>query len=712
MDGWLGEVFRWFPSGPLFYLLLFFISLVESLAFAGILFPGSVLIVLAGFLAANGKGEFPLVFAASTLGAIAGDLLSYLAGVRLAPRLLTLPLLQRYRGLLERAAAFFAAHGGKSVFFGRFVGFLRPFIPFIAGSSGMRPLPFGIYAVVSGLLWGFAYPGLGFLGGASWQMVQVWTGRFSLLLALLLGLLLLNALIWRYLVPLLARLGRMAWRQLTAGGRSLLAHPMTQALQRRYPRFSDFCAARFSPRHPGGLYFTVGFLCSLLFTALFLQVGRIVYLEQSLTHLDQRVYELLQLLHHPFTDAFFVAVTMLGSLPAILALGAVALLALALTNRDFSAMILLIGIAGGQLLVAALKQLFDRPRPLPYFAELAPADPSFPSGHAFISMVFFGLMIYFLLGSVSNWRSRIALLFSGSFLVLLIAVSRIYLGLHWTSDVLAGLLLAGLWLTFLITTCEARFRYGGFYWRRGWRPLNIREPLRYAAVCLALVAACVGIGVGIDHQLTRLHLGERPRPLQRLPAGFGLDALPGLAPLHSETLNGKPQRPLSLLLAANPADLDRVLRVAGWLPAAQPLPALLTAAADGSPAAPAILPRLVQGRMADASYVRHDAGALCTLQLWDLGLRLADGRSVWGALASRQFGRRALFGRLLSLPLTTATIDRERDALAAQLAQGGARFAAPAFSTRLRGNDVSGSSYAGSGAVFIADLPAAGHSAE
>lgn len=705
MDSALDAIMHWLPSGHWFYLLLFLTSLIESLAFVGILFPGSVLIVFGGFLAANGQGEFAAVFIACVLGAILGDLLSYFAGRHYGQRLLRHPLLQRHHHLFHRASDYFTAHGGKSVFFGRFVGFLRPFIPFIAGSARMRPLPFVFYAVVSALLWGIAYPGLGILGGASWHLVQVWTGRFSLLLLLLLALFLLNLVVWRYLVPLLGRF-LAPYRQRTAAAiRRLLASPALLALRERYPKTCAFCAARFSPQHPGGLYFSVGFLCSLLFAALFLQVGRIVYLEASLTRFDQRLYELLQLLHHPLSDAFFVAVTTFGDIRTILALGVAVLLALVLANRDFSAVVLLVGIGGGELLVASLKHLFDRPRPLPYFPELAPPDPSFPSGHAFIALVFFGLTVYFLLGNLTSGRSRFLLLLSSSFLVLLISVSRVYLGLHWASDVLAGLLLAALWLTFLITTCQARFRYGGFYLRRGWRPLQLPAPLRYGAVALTLCVALAGIGIGIERQLTRLQLGERPRLVQQLPTAFNLDQASGVAPLHTENLLGKPQRPLSLLLAADHHALVELLERAGWKPTSPVLLPLFRATDDIADAPDAILPRLLQGRMADAGYISREGNVLHTLQLWDLGYRLADGRTFWGLLASSQKGRRPLLGRYLSLPTSTVDVDRERDVLAAQLKAGGARFSAPAFSFLQRGRDVGGSFFSSNGAIFVAELP-------
>ena len=185
MEAWINNFTNWIPIGGLYYSLLGLLAFVESLAFIGIICPGSILIVFTGFLAANGKGDFVILASVYSLGAIAGDLVSYVLGARAGGAIMQRPWFKRRENLLNQAQLYFAAHGGKSVFIGRFVGFLRPFIPFIAGSARMNPIAFTLYALVSGILWGISYPGLGYLCGASWQMVQVWSGRFSLLILLL-----------------------------------------------------------------------------------------------------------------------------------------------------------------------------------------------------------------------------------------------------------------------------------------------------------------------------------------------------------------------------------------------------------------------------------------------------------------------------------------------------------------------------------------------
>jgi len=500
MEAWLQNLFGYLPGGASYYLLIGALSFVESLALVGIFVPGSVLIVFAGFMAAHGKGDISTLVAVSAGGAILGDLVSYWAGARLGETLRQHPLFRKRQALMARANVFFIEHGGKSVFIGRFVGFLRPFIPFVAGSAHMRPLPFIVWAVTSGLLWGMAYPGLGYFFAASWKLVQLWTGRFSLAIIVLAGLFVGNALFWKYLAPRLGRAARRLWQGISRRWTSFLQKPKVQAFATAHPALWTFVAERFTLRHGAGLYLTFALAASALFAALFGALAWGVFYER-LSRIDQSSYALVQELRHPVSDTFFLAVTSLGNWPVLLMVGALTLLWLILNNRDVSALILLAGTAGGEVLVFVLKALFQRPRPVPFFAALNVESASFPSAHAFVGLVFYGLIVYMLLGNTGNLRWKLALVTGGSFLALTIGLSRIYLGVHWLSDVLAGFALAALWLTFLVTAGEARRRYGGeFPWHRGWRPIRLSSWLKTLILTLAVLATLAGVADYVQSQ--------------------------------------------------------------------------------------------------------------------------------------------------------------------------------------------------------------------
>lgn len=494
MDTWLEHFFGWLPEGGIYNLLIGLIAYLESIVALGLLVPGSVLVVCAGFLCAHGKGIFVHLMIAACTGAILGDLTSFWLGARLGPRLQQLRPMQKRLDMLRRAELFFTSHGGKSVFFGRFLGPLRGFIPFVAGGAHMSPGWFIGYTLVSGIGWGVVYPGMGYLGGASWHLVQIWTGRLGLLFVALLSLAVLNSLFWNRLAPPLGRSLVRCWTNLRSKASKLGKRPPFSNLALRYPQAWAFLAERFSLKRGSGLYLTAGFVVSALFAALFLTLAGSLFIQGPLQAVDLWAYEAVQFLQHRWADILFVAITSFASLPVISILGALLLLWLVLHNRDFSAVILLVGMAGGSLLVLFSKSLFLRARPEPLLAGVETFSNSFPSAHAFIALLFYGLAVYMLLDTVENLESRFNLVLAGSLWAVLIGFSRLYLGVHWASDVLAGFALAAVWLTFLVTASEIRRRYGGeFPWHIGWKPRILPRRTRIVAMLAASSAASAGI---------------------------------------------------------------------------------------------------------------------------------------------------------------------------------------------------------------------------
>lgn len=184
MEQWLQEIFNLLPNGGLFVAAVFLIAFFEALVGVGLIMPGSVLTVFSGWLAFQGKAPISGVMAAAACGALVGDLLSYWLGARFGGHLWGWGLLKKRQNLLRLTEIFFYEHGGKGVFFGRFLGPIRGLVPFVAGSGHMRPLAFTLYSVISGILWGISYPGLGYLGGTSWQRAETLTGRLGLLITL------------------------------------------------------------------------------------------------------------------------------------------------------------------------------------------------------------------------------------------------------------------------------------------------------------------------------------------------------------------------------------------------------------------------------------------------------------------------------------------------------------------------------------------------
>jgi undecaprenyl-diphosphatase len=147
-------------------------------------------------------------------------------------------------------------------------------------------------------------------------------------------------------------------------------------------------------------------------------------------------------------------VTTLGYYYVVLPLLAVAILVFYLKDWKLSAVLLSVSTIGGALLTFVLKAVFERARPELFDSGYTASSYSFPSGHATVAVGFYGaltlILAYRLRGS-----ARWAVAACGVALVLLIGFSRLYLGVHYPTDVLAGFLAAPLWLIFIGTVYVA-----------------------------------------------------------------------------------------------------------------------------------------------------------------------------------------------------------------------------------------------------------------
>lgn len=105
-----------------------------------------------------------------------------------------------------------------------------------------------------------------------------------------------------------------------------------------------------------------------------------------------------------------------------------------------------ITMIGGALLNITLKLAFKRPRPVPFFNLTPPESYSFPSGHSLTSAVFFGALAAILTARIKSRRVKAAIWIVSTAMFLLIGLSRIYLGVHYTTDVIAGFAAALIWI--------------------------------------------------------------------------------------------------------------------------------------------------------------------------------------------------------------------------------------------------------------------------
>lgn len=377
-------------------LVIGIIAFLESLAFVGITVPGIALMFALTALAGSQALPLPPMLAAAFIGALLGDQLSFLLGRFATPWLQQRWPLRRYPQWQERGVGFFDRYGAFSVIIGRFVGPLRPLIPFVAGSCHMSPTRFSLFNIFSALAWSPSYLLPGYLAGMGAQKLPLIEGPA---VELLIAVLALMIAFQQFHMRLHPEAGLWNW------------------LQQR----------RIDPQRLGVLLFLGG--CILL---LLLSIA--AQLSGQFQSINELIYNALfgAGQHAPLVGSFL---THLGDPSLVLSLAVAIGLLAQLRYRTLVGW----GIALGTLCAIVFNHLLKESLRVarPEAGQALLESYSFPSGHASASAAFYALVAVWLLHGQIHRLRHIGYLLAAT-LVWAIALSRTLLGVHWPLDILAG----------------------------------------------------------------------------------------------------------------------------------------------------------------------------------------------------------------------------------------------------------------------------------
>jgi undecaprenyl-diphosphatase len=200
-------------------------------------------------------------------------------------------------------------------------------------------------------------------------------------------------------------------------------------------------------------------------------------MEGSTQAFDDAVLKWISANRPPWVETAMLEITFLGTGLVVMVLVGVAALFLWLTQHRYSAALLLVSTAGGLLLNSVLKAGFSRPRPQIFTWGTHALTSSFPSGHAMSAAVVYGTVAYLAARLQKRLWARALTLFVAFLLIVLIAASRLFLGVHYPSDVFAGLLVGLAWAGFCMATLEAFQKFARRYVPSAMRD-EVDEPER------------------------------------------------------------------------------------------------------------------------------------------------------------------------------------------------------------------------------------------
>jgi undecaprenyl-diphosphatase len=603
MDALLQDLLNWIGLHPhAFVVAVYFVALMESLVVLGLLIPGAALLFGAGALMATGALPIAPIMLSASAGAISGDLISFLLGQHYQQRLRVIWPFRRYPRLVNRGVNFFVQHGGKSVFMARFIGPLRPIVPAIAGMMNMPSSRFLLVVVAASLLWAPVYILPGMVFGASLGLAAEVAGRLVVLLVVIAGI----AWLGFWVISTLIRLLQPHAASLLE---KILAH------SRNHPIIKPLAGSLLDPDHPEARGLAT---LSVLF---FITLWLILVISKQVLHghwfdgIDSYIFYSLQDLRTPWVYSAMVFIGQFGTqsvLVAVLAGGSAWLI----WNRDIKAALhwLAVYIATG-LLTWVLKNTVRIDRPVDFQTGF-----SFPSAHTSMSMAVYGFLALMIARELPVQRRWIPYSAAGV-MIFLIAMSRLYLGVHWFSDVLAGFSLGLAWLALI----------GIAYDRHPAPPVSVRRLLVVTLVLLTIT------GTWHTHRYYSQELAhyspqvEIHRITLSTWKSIGWEQLP----VYRMDIEGRNEQPMNFQWAGSLDTLQAALHQQGWKPATPvtPMNAMNWLAPDPVITSLPVLPQVNDGKHQELLLVaphNPEDNHLTVIRLWPSDREiLPDNLPVW-----------------------------------------------------------------------------------
>ncbi len=430
------------------YLLVAFMAMAETAAFIGFFAPGEFTIILGGVLAGEGTLSIQLLIGIAWVSCVIGDGIGFYLGRRLGRDFILKhgPKVRLKAETFGKVEEFFRKHGGKAIFIGRWLGLIRPLMPFTAGASGMSYRRFLPFDILGAGLWATTWCLLGYIFWQSFQQVASTAGRGTIAFAILVGLFfggyhavkhlrhpeerqrlanwferqgqrpLLRPL--AYVVRGLGWLLRPVWRYVLRPLWLLVAPPLR------------FLWARITPGELGIELTTLATIAALGIYIVVLQINLLQ--SDALLPGDNTALDVARDIESGFQTSLADVLRVIGSLYFVGACTVATCIFLLVGRRSTEAIALAAGLAITEVSMQIIKRAVERPRPADAIHDVS--GFAYPSGHAALSVTFLAI------GVVLSRRlpTRIALVVAGAALAAAIGLSRVYMRVHYLSDVTGG----------------------------------------------------------------------------------------------------------------------------------------------------------------------------------------------------------------------------------------------------------------------------------
>lgn len=332
-------------------------------------------------------------------------------------------------------------------------------------------------------------------------------------------------------------------------------------LQKKYPKLFLFLKKRLSKNEKYGLSFSLSVGLAFLIFFFFLGLAQDIIFRDPFVEADTRIMNLVSSLRDIQTAKLFLFFTYLGNVQVIASLGVVVLAVLALAGKWRMAKLFFVSIISGEFLYYSIKLLIHRTRPDINFSLIPRDGYAFPSGHATTSIIFYGMLGFLLWHLFRKRWQKILISLLAIAVIFMVGFSRIYLGVHWTSDVLAGWSLGLSVLLFFI----AIYKESGRFYLEEKRKTLSQERIAVIAVGLLILESLFICYFYTKHPL-QFPSPQKQTIVQIQPnvPDFEKIIFSKNFTKFSETLAGEQMEPISLIVIGSKEQLVQSFQDSGW----------------------------------------------------------------------------------------------------------------------------------------------------
>lgn len=428
--------------GPWTYLVVGLLAFLETGAFVGLLVPGETAMLVGGAVAGQGVINVFLLIAIAWIMAFLGDTTSFWLGHRLGREFIIKhgPRFGISAERYEQVEDYFEKHGGKTVLMGRFIGLVRALSPFVAGSSGMRYRAFAPYSILGSGLQITLHILAGYFFARSIEAAAQYVGLAALIIGTMIVVSVASYLAWKYLREPKNRVATVDW---------MADHWYTGwlvRLARRYETQLRWIQDRFTPGGTFGLEVTTLFAIIAVSSFVLFAYAGILLDDGGPTPGDLRAFDFTDLIQTGWLTSIAKAVTVLGSSAVLLPLVALTAAILAIRRRWAEAIVLVLSWIAIGIGIDEIKEWVARPRPPDGMVEVG--GYAYPSGHAAHSVFYVWLSVTIAVRLRPDMARKAALVSAGILVSALVGLSRVYLNVHYLSDVFGGWALGALCFSF------------------------------------------------------------------------------------------------------------------------------------------------------------------------------------------------------------------------------------------------------------------------